>query len=230
MHRWPRRTVKGLAIATVVAWTLVACDPTASKGTMPPPGPQGEIDPATAPDFIAVAGEVDIAGYSRREDVLASDIGAFPVYGEDLRTVVGQMVPGKGFVPAGVDPATVPDRPVEVAPSGDPVDEGGGAVTLYVRNGAKDVAWITVQIDGRPLDSGGFWGENTGLGCFAMPAGSRLVLMDRSPEQPGARVIRAIHTRGEEPESPPMWIDIGKGGSVRQGVGAPAWWGEPQTC
>jgi hypothetical protein len=230
---WRYRLVSGLAVALLAATTLTACSPTASKGTMPPPGPDGEIDPAAAPDFIAGAGDVDIAGYARREDVLAMNIDPFPVFGEDLRTVVGQMVPGNGFVPAGVDPATVPDRPVEAGPSGDLADAtvaGHGEVTLYVRNGGQVVAWIALQIGGRSWNSTGFWGENMGVGCYAMPSGSRLVLLDRSPEQPGASVLQAIHTRGPEPEPPSLWIDIAEDGSVLQGVGTPAWWGEPQTC
>lgn len=32
----------------------------------------------------------------------------WPVYGEDLKTLVGHMVPGRGFVPLGVDEKSVP--------------------------------------------------------------------------------------------------------------------------
>ena len=69
------------------------------------------------PDFIAVAWSGSgLAGYARKDDVLSALDRPFPVYAEDLRTIVGQMVPGKGFVPAGVDPNAVPDTPVMVGP------------------------------------------------------------------------------------------------------------------
>jgi hypothetical protein len=47
------------------------------------------------PDFIAVAGrDAGIAGYARKEDVLGIGDAPFPVFGDDLRTVVDQTVPG----------------------------------------------------------------------------------------------------------------------------------------
>lgn len=65
---------------------------------------------------------VEQAGPSAASD---GNRGLWPVvYGDDLRTVVGQMVPGKGFVPVGVDPATVPTFAVEVGPSVDPGSTG----------------------------------------------------------------------------------------------------------
>ena len=91
---------------------------------MPPPGPNGEVDASPAPDFLAVAGrDAGIAGYARREDVLSPGDGPFPVYGDDLRMVVGQMVPNRGFVPAGVDPATIPTFAAEAGPSHDSSSE-----------------------------------------------------------------------------------------------------------
>jgi hypothetical protein len=34
---------------------MSACSPFASKGTMPPPGPNGQVDASSAPDLLAVA-------------------------------------------------------------------------------------------------------------------------------------------------------------------------------
>ncbi|MBA3877853.1 MAG: hypothetical protein C0498_13190 [Anaerolinea sp.] len=207
------------------------CSPLASKGTMPPPGANGQVDPSSAPDFLAVAGrDAGIAGYARKEDVLGPGDAAFPVYGDDLRTVVGQMVPGKGFVPVGVDPATVLTFAVEVGPSVDLGSTPSGQVVLYVRNDAAAEAWVTVLVNGQPWNSSGFWGQNMGVGCYAMPGGSRLVLLDRSPEVAGAGVLRQLYVRGQEVEPPSLWITIGKDGSVQQGTGVPAWSGAPQTC
>ncbi len=109
-----------LAIALIGGAVLAACSQVGSKGTMPPFGPNGVLDASAAPDFIAVAGGgPGIAGYARKQDVFSVSSSPFPVFGDDLRTIVGQMVPNKGFVPAGVDPDTVPTIPAVVAPAGE---------------------------------------------------------------------------------------------------------------
>jgi hypothetical protein len=240
MNHCPDRSSQACwqVVAVLVAVGLAACSPFSSKGTMPPPGPNGQVDPKSAPDFISVAGrDGSVVGYVRKELLLPSDgtggpeDEAWPVYGEDLYTVVGQMVPGKGFVPAGVDPATVPDIPVRVAPASEPPGEGSGQVVLYVRNDAAALASIAVQTGGQLEQGTGFWGSNIGVGCYSMSTGSRLVLLDRSAGEAGASVIRAIYTRGQEAEPPSFWIVVGAGGIISQGEGVPQWWASgPQVC
>ena len=60
------RPVVGLTVV-VLALTTAGCSlmpSQASEGTMPPAGPNGDIDPARAPHFIAAAGrDGGIAGY-----------------------------------------------------------------------------------------------------------------------------------------------------------------------
>ena len=220
-----------LIVTTVVLTALTGCSPLATKGTLPPPGPNGEIDPSSAPDFLAVAGQdVAIAGYARREDVLGVGDSAFPVYADDLRTVIGHMIPGKGFVPEGTDPAAVPTFEVSVAPAGEPGSADADQVVLYVRNDTRAEAWVTILVEGKPWNSTGFSGSNLGAGCYAMPRGSRLVLLDRSPSEAGASVIRQIYVRGPEAEAPSLWLTIGADGAVEQGRGVPPWWGDPQAC
>jgi len=95
----------------------VACDPNAptlgaptcpllpedrelTKGPIPPDAinDAGMLDETRAPDFIpALDQRGQIAGYVRLCAISAG--GAVPVYGDDLETVVGHMVPGRGFVP-----------------------------------------------------------------------------------------------------------------------------------
>lgn len=220
-----------LVVALLASVMASACTPAASKGTMPPPGPDGIVDASAAPDFVAVAGRNGgIAGYARKEDVLGPRAAAVPVYGDDLRTVIGQMVPGRGFVPTGIDPSTVPTLAVQVAPSGAPSGTSNGQIVVYVRNDAVTQVWVTVLVDGRPWDTTGFWGQNKATGCYSMPAGSRLVMLDRAPEQAGAKVLREIYVRGPETDPPSLWISIGTDGQIQQGTGAPAWWGAPQSC
>lgn len=120
-----------LLVLPVAVLVVVACSPVGTKGTMPPPGPNGERDLSAAPDFIAVvAGDGGEVGYVPkrfffREGMTSSELprsDPWPVYAEDLRTLIGHMVQGKGFVPLGVDPATIPDFPVWMGPSVGPVD------------------------------------------------------------------------------------------------------------
>lgn len=140
------------------------------------------------------------------------------------------MVPGRGFVPTGVDPSAVPPLAAQVAPSSRSSGNSGGQVALHVRNDAMTQAWVTVLVDGQPWDTTGFWGQNKAVGCYAMPPGSRLVMLDRAPERPGVDLIRAIYVRGQEQDPPSLWMTIGGDGFIQQGTGAPAWWGEPQSC
>lgn len=123
---WRWGAVACWLLAILLAASAAACAPGGSKGTLPPPGLNGEIDMARTPDFVAVAGSDEgIAGYVRREYLFPmpstttnpAEIQSWPVYAEDLSTVVGHMVPGKGFVPLGINPGLVPDAPVQVGPS-----------------------------------------------------------------------------------------------------------------
>ncbi len=108
------RATCGLAIVLAACSALPQAG---SKGTMPPPGPNGQIDASTVPDFVGVAGAEGVVGYVAKDAVL-NDPGdqTWPVYGDDLRTVVGQLMPGRGFVPLGVDPAAIPTYAVQVGP------------------------------------------------------------------------------------------------------------------
>lgn len=229
--RTSRRSTGAIVVASFIgAVVLAACSPFASKGTMPPPGPNGEMDASSAPDFIAVAGrDAGIAGYARKADVLEPGDAPFPVFADDLQTVVGQVVPGKGFMPAGVDPNTVPKIPAVAAPSGQGQSDGS-KVVLYVRNDASTEIHDAVLVGDEIRESGGFWGQNIGAGCYSMPVGSRLVLLDRSATEPGASLLREIYTRGGERVGPSLWIVISKDGTIGQGTGIPDWWGAPQSC
>lgn len=154
-----------------------------------------------------------------------------PVYGEDLRTVVGQMVPGKGFVAVGVDPATVPDFPGQVANASVPAGAGSGQVALYVRNEGADQAWIAVESGGQLSEGGGFWAGNMAVGCYAMPDSSTLVLLNGPPQDLASEVLVPIYTRDQETPPPSLWISIGASGAVTQGQGVAPWWsGGPQIC
>jgi hypothetical protein len=225
-----RRGALGALILLAAIGLLASCAPVGTKGTMPPPGPNGEVDPRSVPDFLAVAGREDgIAGYARSGDVLGASDRAFPVYADDLRTVVGQMVPGKGFIPAGVDPDTVPDIPVEAGPV-DPNPPDGSRVTLYVRNDSPAILNVAVLTEGAITEAVGFWGRNLGVGCFSMALGSRLVVLAGEPSNAIPLVRQLLYTRGPAPEGVTIWIAMNGDGAITQGRDVPAWWGDPQAC
>ena len=114
----------------LVVLAAVGCAPTGdlrTKGTMPPADAHGDVDPRMAPDFIGVANPSGdgIIGWVAKEYLFHEPTAApglpelpdIPVYADDLTTLIGHMVPGRGFVPLGVDPDAVPVRPVQVGPS-----------------------------------------------------------------------------------------------------------------
>lgn len=80
--------------------------PPLPEGRAPTKGPipqdaindAGRLDESRVPDFIpALDQQGAIAGYVRYCAIAAG--GAIPVYADDLKTVVGYMIPNKGFVP-----------------------------------------------------------------------------------------------------------------------------------
>ena len=153
-----------------------------------------------------------------------------PVYADDLKTVVGHMIAGKGFVPLGTDPGAVPNLPVQQGPSAAAPSSAPALLTLYVRSTARQPAWFAVLAGGTLADGQGYSG-GIGVGCVDIGAGGQLVLLDRAPQDAGARVLRSIYTRGQTGDLPTLWVDVGADVSVNQGAGVPNWWpGDPQAC
>jgi hypothetical protein len=221
-----RRALCIVALAVMFA----ACSSFATKGSMPPPGPHGVVEVSAAPEFIVAADRGSgVAGYARREDVLSGTDRAFPVYGYDLRTVVGQVVPGKGFIPVGVDPNTVPKIPVQVGPATQHSPDAS-KVALYVRNDSTSTANTAVVIDGTMTAGGGFWSQDIGVECDAMPPGAQLALLDRGISEPGASVVRVLYVRDDEPEAPSLWVVVGTSGAITTGRGVPSWWTGDPLC
>jgi hypothetical protein len=225
------------AALLVAALAVAGCSPLASKGTMPPPGPNGDVDANLAPDFIAVAGpDGGIVGYIPKrflfpEPTTTVDLQEpeWPVYAEDLRTLIGHMVAGRGFVPLGVDPHSVPTFRVEQGPSSAPPSGEPTSLTIYVRSAVQETAWFAVLAAGDLVGGQGYNG--IGVGCVDIEAGGQLVLLDRRPQDDGVQTLRTIYSRGQVGSLPTLWVDIGAGGAISQGQGIPVWWtSEPQGC
>jgi hypothetical protein len=231
-------SVNRLLVWPLAALVIAACSPVGTKGTMPPGGPNGDIDPRAVPDFIAVVvGNGDELGYVRKEFLLPAPTtyselphsDPWPVYAEDLRTLIGHMVQGKGFVPLGVDPATIPNRPVHMGPYLGP-PEGAHVVTLYLRNALAATAWVASLVEGAITESAALAG-GVGVRCLTSAPGGRLLLMDRPPDDADGQTWLEIGVPVGTDEAVTLWIDIDAQGTITHGQGVPDWWsGVPQGC
>lgn len=131
-HRF--RLLSSASIAFASAFLVAALAVSVSAGSLVTKGPipetaflpGGDIDVRLVPDFVPVwarDGET-IAGYVPKQFVLNPIppgvsteplvVPDQPVLGPDLKSIVGHMVAGKGFVPIGVSPESIPNIPVQV--------------------------------------------------------------------------------------------------------------------
>jgi hypothetical protein len=155
----PNAEVRGTEalIIETVAWRQPTKGPIPSEAT-PPQG--GETNMALVPDFVSVLGGPTgetIVGYAPKDLLFnpQTTVGGtpqnlpqalpVPVYGEDLTTLVGYMVPGQGFVALGsspaptaaigspsVEPSSGPLGPLAVIPQQDGADTARAEGTLRI--------------------------------------------------------------------------------------------------
>ena len=96
--------------------------PSLTAGTMPLRAQGGAVNIKKVPDFVATLGRSGkLVGYIPRANLFpatrvsapaSSKVGGVaPVYARDLKTLVGHMYPGVGFVPLGRSPASEPCIP-----------------------------------------------------------------------------------------------------------------------
>ena len=116
------------AIVAIMTAAVSGATPKPSRGPIPEAAfrPGQPLDMSLVPDFVpAIDRDGNVAGYVPKEAlappprfVEAEQLPDLPtpVYGEDLRTVVGHMVPGKGFVPLGTDRDSIPNFEMSAAP------------------------------------------------------------------------------------------------------------------
>lgn len=127
---------KGMTLAVTAIVLLVATamsvsaavSRTQSKGPIPDAAfrPGLPLDTSIMPDFVPALGrDGQVAGYVAKGWLAGPppgfsgpvDTPVVPVVGDDLTTLVGHMYPGKGFVPVGADPRSVPDFAASAAPA-----------------------------------------------------------------------------------------------------------------
>jgi hypothetical protein len=232
-----------LTAVAVLAPRTTAADPGhPTKGRIPEAAfLTNGMDAALVPDFVSVWNRdgTAVAGYVPKEDLVQpmptftasrSQGQVAPVYADDLTTLVGHMYPGRGFVPLGVDPNSIPTFPVRqgpavLAPMGLPT-----SLTLYVRSAAPTTRWFGVV---PASDTVGAMGATIpiSVACLGVPLGGQAVMFDRPPQNAGAVMLRVIYQRVVADGWPTLWVDIATDGTVRQGTGMPSWWvGPPPPC
>lgn len=192
-----------------------------------PPVADGVADPSSVPDYIAIAGpEGGTIGFARAKDVLGSaDLDAtIPVFGADLLTPVGFLVTGKGFVPLGVDPASVPYFQIRGSQSATPGSDVAGGSVVYVRNASAVPVWL--QISGTTQGAQGF-PTGVGVGCLSVGPGA-VVVLDGPPQSPVSTVLGRL-TSGPT-TSREVWLDIDVDNSLARGTGVPDWWTGSRAC
>jgi len=191
------------------------------------------------PDFIAVGGRNgQIVGYVSKDYFLQGRAGQgrgatdpWPVYGDDLRTIVGHLVSGKGFVPRGVEPDSIPDIPVVVGPSMSPSGGDSARVAVYVRVGASDRVWIaSVSSDGvittvMSFDAG------MGVACMSLPDGGRVAVLDGDPDVGSRRERAVLNVDSGGDATSDVWVDVASSTAISNGAGVPSWWPSgPEAC
>lgn len=104
-------------------------------------------------------------------------------------------------------------------------------VALYVRNAAPNDLWIVVATGTEYTDATGFPGDGyIGAGCYAMPPGSRLVVVDRNPAEPSPQIVQIIYARDAKTSAPERYIDMDPAGASAIGGGIPTWWAGERPC
>lgn len=117
-----------LTFASLAAGSALADLNGPTRGVIPPDArlADGELDLSKVPDFIVALGrDGQPVGYVSKDLVLVPQVDdtgrpvapTIPVYGDDLTTVVGHMVPDRGFVALGTDDASVPTFEFEQGPA-----------------------------------------------------------------------------------------------------------------
>jgi hypothetical protein len=119
-QRWRRTAVVlGLGLGLTVAGGAAAGTIYLTKGTVPTVN--GTLDFRHAPDFISVGSSGIVVGYVPKQYLIPSPANTpinplfgqvAPVYGPDLKKLVGHMYPGVGFVPLYKSPSSVACQPL----------------------------------------------------------------------------------------------------------------------
>jgi hypothetical protein len=208
----------GVALALAVGLSLLATSvigggglaPSVSgptKGTVPF-SPNGTVNPKQIPDFVVTVGRhSQLVGYVPRADLFPQPGTTFqppavmPVFAGDLKTLVGHMYPGVGYVPLGTAVGAEPCLPETVVENGGSRPVACPSATVVLPNVAGmvtpsavaelsglgfDVAVVNVRSRSTPADQVVSMSPAPGKGVHA-----RAVVTIRNSLGPPSSVTRA---------------------------------------
>lgn len=177
-RRWHHLgVVIALGIGFSVAGGATAGTIYLTKG--PIPTVNGQLDTQRAPDFIRIATS-GVTGYVPRAYILPPEpnkpgnallLSVAPVYGSDLKTLIGHMYPGVGFVPLGKSPADEPCLRGSVT-------ENGTTSTIPCPSVTETVPDVVG------------WSTPTAMGALSQSGLSAIPENAHSPTVPAGHVIR----------------------------------------
>jgi hypothetical protein len=190
-------TVTVLAVVTVGVIVLTGLSPgrsgepsaAATKGTVPSSTTHGTFDTKKIPDFIATLDRNGkLVGYIPRKYLFPSPdqpekIGDIaPVYAANLKTLVGHMYPGVGFVPLGKSVQSLPCNPITFFGA-----VAGGSVTT-------STAPCPIVTETVPNVVGRF--TPTGVGMLQQAGVMADVENEHSQTVPGGHIVRTSPSAG----------------------------------
>jgi hypothetical protein len=108
-------TIASAALAALVVGGTAAAIDGMTKGSVPAAAfrSDGTMDKSMIPDFVrALDRDGEPAGFVPKSALAiyngVEDADVIPVYADDLKTIVGHMIAGVGFVPQGADAKAMP--------------------------------------------------------------------------------------------------------------------------
>jgi hypothetical protein len=180
--RWrPGLTATFIALAMVGGSFAAAAIIT--KGPVPISS-TGSLEINKAPTFVSVTSGGKVVGYIPRTDIepvkpgepIPNGLGGIkPVYGSNLRTVVGHMYPGIGFVALGAIPSTSCTSVTTIVANGPPPTPCTGAEITV-----PDVVGMSTPSAAAKLSRLGFTINIINVGSTVVPRGE-VVTMSPAP-------------------------------------------------
>lgn len=186
-RRWHHLgVVIGLGIGLSVAGGATAGTIYLTKG--PLPTEDGQIDAQRIPDFLSVVAGGE-TGYVPRAYIVPPSLNEpggpllgtiAPVYGPDLKTLIGHMYPGVGFVRLGQSPADEPCSPEWSSSNGTTSTLPCPSVTVTV----PDIVGMETPTGMAAISRNGLSGDPENVHSATVPAGHVV----RTSPPPGSRV------------------------------------------
>lgn len=180
--RWRSGLTASIVAVAAVGGSLAAAA-ILTKGLIPI-SPNGSLELNKAPSFVSVVSGGKVVGYVPRADIVPGKPGTpvpngtrgvMTVYGSNLRTVVGHMYPGVGFVALGATPSTSCTTVTTIV-GGNPTSTTCTGTAIMVPN----VVGMSTPSAAAKLSGLGFFTNIVNVDSTTVPSG-HVVMMSPAP-------------------------------------------------